>query len=97
MEPGAAYALELDAALVSDGYLDLHLVIELGEEGALPGYRDDVPFALFRPRWNGERIRLLRTFTARNRGTRQVIYLWNPSGRPVGDLHGALRLHRIAP
>ena len=93
--PAAAYAIELDAAVISDGYLDLHLVVELGEEGALSGYRDDVPFALYRPRWNGERLWLFRTFTTRSASTRQVIYLWNPARKPVNELRGNLRMHRI--
>lgn len=95
LDPGASYALELDAELTSVDYLDLHLVIELGEEGDRSGYRDDVPFALFRPLWNGERLRLFRTFTARGHATRQVIYLWNPGKRALPKLEGMLRLFRV--
>ena len=94
LEPGVAYAIELDAAVTSDGYMDLHLVIELGEEEGLSGYRDDVPFALFRPQWNGERLHVIRTFTSRSNAARQVIYLWNPTKQPVKELRGALRLLR---
>ena len=93
--PGVAHAIELDAAVISDGYLDLHLVVELGEEEGLSGYRDDVPFALHRPRWNGERLHVMRNFTARSNSTRQVIYLWNPSKKPVRQLRGNLRVLRI--
>lgn len=93
--PGVAHAIELDAAVISDGYLDLHLVVELGEEEGLSGYRDDVPFALHRPRWNGERLHVMRNFTARSNSTRQVIYLWNPAKKPVRQLRGNLRVLRI--
>jgi len=97
LDPGVAYAVEIDVSVISDGYLDLHLVVELGEEEGLSGYRDDVPFALYRPQWKGERLRVIRTFTTRLNATRQVIYLWNPAKRPVKELRGKVRLHRIAP
>lgn len=94
LEPGVAYAIEIDASVFSDRYLDLHLVIELGEEEGLSDYRDDVPFALYRPQWKGERVRVIRTFTSRSNAARQVIYLWNPTKQPVKELRGALRLLR---
>lgn len=92
LEPG----IGLDAAVCSKGCLNQLLLVEPGEEEGHSVYSDDVPYAHFRLKWQGERLRLQRTFTTRSAWTRQVVCLWNPTKAGLPIMEGHHRVHRIA-